>query len=152
MHSLKVFSTNTTAWIWRIGIFCADRQTDWQTHGHACGWGNYWKVTLQFASVNSLHTWAQFSHTLNTQEESGIKCSTELVESFWYVKSLRFLHEDSECFYEQSFQHLTLAMLFNRCLKFPKWKFSARIPVPGVVFQHPHTGQTSCCFLWLLSQ
>ena len=29
LHSLKVFSTNRTAWIWRTGVFVlTDRQTD----------------------------------------------------------------------------------------------------------------------------
>ena len=27
-HSLKVFSTNRMAWIWRTGVFCANRQMD----------------------------------------------------------------------------------------------------------------------------
>ena len=28
LHSLMVFSTNIMAWIWRIGLFCADIHTD----------------------------------------------------------------------------------------------------------------------------
>ena len=42
-----------------------------------------------------------------------------------------------------------LAMLFYSCSKLPKWKFSSRIPIPGVVFQYSHLRQTiySCYFL-----
>ena len=34
LHSLMVFCTNRTAWSWKIGIFCADREQQVDTTDH----------------------------------------------------------------------------------------------------------------------
>ena len=57
-NSLKVFSSNKTAWIWRTGIFCGDRQAGRQT-GTQAGRQTQ-SITLPFAHVCWVITMSTF--------------------------------------------------------------------------------------------
>ena len=53
LDSLMVLCTNRTAWSWKIGIFCADRQqqVDTTDHFEPCAWGRGNDVRMAFPGM-----------------------------------------------------------------------------------------------------